>query len=1236
MSVTPTLNSVTINYKQYNPEGYLISSMYDTEDSNNLVNSISWVANSTSSSEIIKFQIRSSNSTTSLQSSPWCGINSTCDGSSYFTYNSANSSFSLEHELRSGGNDRYFQYKVFLNSGGLYTPVLTSATIGYVVNNPPEFDATYGNSGVTVIQSTTTDETLGLVQISYKIRDVDTDSGTSNPGYITPSFEYNIGGGWVPITSQYLSANALDNKVVSEVGYSTYSLTWDAKAQIPGSYTSTAKIRVTINDNEAANNIAVSTSSNFIIDTTAPAISFKMDGALGIINFNATDTSFILDYNISNNSDFSSSTTGFGTSSIFNYNNSWSFVEGTTSVYVYSTLRDVYGNTATTTIIGPSKPDVIDIRDVSSASKGQFKEFILWPVYPSEEPEATFMKYELYRSTDNSNFSLLQSITNPSINYYLDETVASSTVYYYKVRYIDSDSDISNFTTVVSDLPDGQGGTDYTLPTISNVVISDIKNTSAKITWTTDELSNSSVDYGYTNSYGAQTTSQSFVTSHSLYLNNLTPNTQYYLRVKSTDVSSNLGINDNNGPSYTFNTVGGPVISNVTISDLSDDSATIFWNTNTPTDGFVMYGTDSSLATYTEAGSATIEYSSTTPYQHKVTITGLNSETRYYFKVKSTDESSNLTIDDNNGQNYNFLTTYDTRPPAISEVTVPVKTSNSAVITWTTDELSTSQVEYGTVASTTSGSYSTLTQNVTTPTIYHSMTLSSETLNSSLTSNELTKLTTYYFRVKSVDLAGNIAISDEGTFTTADTGQTVVVNNYIYSGGGGGYVLPQKDETPPKITDVKVSNITPFGSIVNFKTDEDSRGLVQYGVTDKYGQNSGGSVFEKNHSISLKGLTMGTEYNFMVNAIDKNGNVTFSENVKFKTPFLSQDLGVLSKLENNVDSIQQKIEEIIESALPSINPPFISKPEVDSVGQDFASIVWKTNVKAYGAVLYSDDFEYSKDGKYVNEVSNTKEKLIEHRIDLNNLKPNTKYHVSVSSYVFPEAKAKTEDMTFTTKASDVQAQIMDKKKDSFRVVWTTSDPTTSVVEYKKSGSNQTERKQDLSFTNYHDIKIDRVTPATTYKVRAYGLTVDGNTINSRNDLVVTTTQDVTPPSISNFKVDNAIVPGRSDKIQTVVSWKTDEPSTSVVYYDEGVGTSKSELRNKQEDISELTENHVVILTNLKPGTIYRFQVASTDDANNTSKLPIRTIITPKQNESVTDVILKNFDDTFNFIGKPRR
>lgn len=144
------------------------------------------------------------------------------------------------------------------------------------------------------------------------------------------------------------------------------------------------------------------------------------------------------------------------------------------------------------------------------------------------------------------------------------------------------------------------------------------------------------------------------------------------------------------------------------------------------------------------------------------------------------------------------------------------------------------------------------------------------------------------------------------------------------------------------------------------------------------------------------------------------------------------------------------------------------------------------------------------------------------------------------------------------------------------------------------------------------------------------MNAQGNTVEGTEAIVVKTSTDTTPPVITNLKVDSALVVGRTDKTQTIVSWTTDEPATSIVSYEEGPGSPDKELANKQED-NELTKNHVVILTVLKPGTIYRFQISSIDDVGNGVRLPIRTIITPRQAESIVDIIFKNFDETFNFV-----
>lgn len=95
---------------------------------------------------------------------------------------------------------------------------------------------------------------------------------------------------------------------------------------------------------------------------------------------------------------------------------------------------------------------------------------------------------------------------------------------------------------------------------------------------------------------------------------------------------------------------------------------------------------------------------------------------------------------------------------SVSDITAPIitnvvasPTEATAVITWTTNEVATSQVEYGKNAS--YGSASPLNQA---PAISHSITLSSLEPN-----------TTYHFRVKSKDKAGNQAVSEDDTFITS-------------------------------------------------------------------------------------------------------------------------------------------------------------------------------------------------------------------------------------------------------------------------------------------------------------------------------------------------------------------------------------------------------------------------------------------------------------------------------------
>ena len=92
----------------------------------------------------------------------------------------------------------------------------------------------------------------------------------------------------------------------------------------------------------------------------------------------------------------------------------------------------------------------------------------------------------------------------------------------------------------------------------------------------------------------------------------------------------------------------------------------------------------------------------------------------------------------------------DTTAPTLSSVTSTNVTGGSAIITWTSSEPATSQVEYGPTIS-----YGSLTAVDTTLGTAHSTPLTG-----------LNPLTTYNYRVRSVDAAGNERIGTNLTFTT--------------------------------------------------------------------------------------------------------------------------------------------------------------------------------------------------------------------------------------------------------------------------------------------------------------------------------------------------------------------------------------------------------------------------------------------------------------------------------------
>ncbi|RLG44454.1 MAG: hypothetical protein DRN81_04555, partial [Thermoproteota archaeon] len=184
-------------------------------------------------------------------------------------------------------------------------------------------------------------------------------------------------------------------------------------------------------------------------------------------------------------------------------------------------------------------------------------------------------------------------------------------------------------------------------------------------------------------------------------------------------------------------------------------------NTGTPIEGALIEA-NSHQTTTNSSG----DYIITNLLPGNYTVTA--SKEGYYSSTATAEILANQTT------TLNFQLTKDTTPPEISNITVSSITFHSAVISWNTNESSTSLVKYGTSP----GNY-TYSKEDTSYTTSHSITLTNLTPN-----------TTYYFVVNSTDIANNSAQSTEHSFKTKELSNIV----YVARDGTGDYNCDGTDD----------------------------------------------------------------------------------------------------------------------------------------------------------------------------------------------------------------------------------------------------------------------------------------------------------------------------------------------------------------------------------------------------------------------------------------------------------
>ncbi len=768
--------------------------------------------------------------------------------------------------------------------------------------------------------------------------------------------------------------------------------------------------------------------------------------------------------------------------------------------------------------------------------------------------------------TTYGNSSPLNSNFKTSHSHALSGLTAGTT-YHYRVRSVDASGNesVSGDYTFTTEAPD------TTPPVISNVQATGITQTTATITWQTDEGATGQVEYGLDTSYGnSSPLNSNYRTSHSHALSGLTAGTTYHYRVRSTDASGNESVSGD----YTFTTEAPdttpPVISNVQATGITRTTATITWQTDEGATGQVEYGLDTS-------------YGSTSPLNsnyrtsHSHALSGLTAGTTYHYRVRSTDASGNASV----SGDYTFTTEApDTTPPVISNVQAINVTHNSATITWTTDEGADSRVEYG--VDTNYGNSTTLDASLVTS---HSQTITG-----------LAAGTTYHFRVYSRDESLNSSVSGDYTFTTeaSQPGYTRRVNagdgsyngsegnwsaDQEYTVGSWGYVggrVYSKTVSIKKTPDDRLYQSERYRmSAYRFTVPSSGTYTVNLHFAEIFYKAAGKRVFD----VKLEGRRVLTDFDIYAEAGYATALVKSFE-VKVTDGVL--DIEFVRK----TDSPKISAIEVLAEQGDDTTPPVISHV-ASVVTQTTATITWQTNERSDSQIEYGLTVSYGNstilDGSFVTSHSQT----------ISGLTPGTTYHYRVKSRDQNGNLSVSGDYTFTTEAPDVTPPVISDvqatgiTQTTATITWQTDEGATGQVEYGLDTNYGSSSPLNSNYNTSHSHALSGLTAGTTYHYRVRSVDASGNASVSGDYTFTTLEPDVTPPVITNINVTTTAN-------SATITWETNEAANSQIKY----GLNSNDYTDSTNVDNDLVTSHSQTVTNLSANTTYYFRVKSADASGN--------------------------------------
>ncbi len=444
-----------------------------------------------------------------------------------------------------------------------------------------------------------------------------------------------------------------------------------------------------------------------------------------------------------------------------------------------------------------------------------------------------------------------------------------------------------------------------------------------------------------------------------------------------------------------------------------------------------------------------------------------------------------------------------------------------------------------------------------------------------------------------------------------------------------------------EISNVVITDVSDSAATIQWKTDILTDATINYGTDPRFGIIRDPLFNKKDHSLTIDSLDPSTTYHFRVMSSDPEGNKSATAGFIFTTK-ATPDKSRVEKIKKDIDKIKdpeeiKELKEVIEAAASDIiNPPSIVGPPKVVVDSTTAEVTWTTDRESSSMVYFATEGEYApgNTNPYTFAQGEPKTLTTKHLVELRGLEPSTSYHFMVSSEDDTGLTGESADDTFRTKSQlpDISnVRVSRVQETSALISWSTPGVLAKgLVEYTNTRTKIKKLAGNPVFATTQNVQLNDLEFGSRYSAVIRATNEGGDEVTS-DPVTFVTVRDVVAPAIAKVNNESTLFPGEEVKIQTIISWETDEPALCQVFYSQGLARAAGDLGDSLPiELNPLTA-HTQVIVGFASATVYQFWVICQDESGNETRSEDFVLITPVKEKSIIDIILENFEGTFGWL-----